>query len=201
MRKWLAIGLVVAASIGCSLGIKQIQTDPTRVINRVQASVVRITGVQEDGPYTCSGFVVRPQLVLTANHCLGVAMTADGGPTWAIRHSDTHTDLALLVVATPKRPLTFRGTDVGRFDTVHGIGYALGATYLTVSFSRVMAVHGMLDGLSLPGLVVTPAYISGMSGGPVVDEYGEVVAMAQDADEGVGYGVEVAIMQAFLVGL
>lgn len=202
MRLVLAYIVAALISIGCYGGVRSINTNPTRVIDRASASVLRINGIEDGLSYTCTGFVVAPQLVLTAEHCIGEKMLADGQPVTVLRESEKKTDLALLAVPTTKQPLILRESDLKRFDVVHGIGYAMGMDYLTVSFSRVNAVNRSPDRDDmLPGLIVMPGYMGGMSGGPVIDEDGLVVGMCQQSNKGVGYGVGTLIMRAFLVGL
>lgn len=186
--------------------------DTPRVIERAQSSIVRITGtVSEaeerlawitDAGYVCSGFVIGPNTVLTAAHCIGSDIYADGVPVKVIRVDKT-TDLALVEVKTDRAPLLFRGDslctgELTRFEELNAIGYAWGWTKLTVLKVRAFLLDvSPYDGAA-PGILTQGGFIGGMSGGPVVDVSGCVVGMVQQSNGSVGYGVGLPIISAFL---
>lgn len=195
---------------------------PSQVIERAQASVVRITGVMDveeeslqawhpaiswtytqDGAranYVCSGFVIGHHLVQTAAHCVGKDMTADGIKATVLKVSKGY-DLALLDVATDKAPLKFRDSSVERFEMLNGIGYAWGWTVQSVLAERAFLVDTAPYEDGAPGLIVQFGYIGGMSGGPVIDNEGKVVGIVQQSNGQVGYGVATNLIRAFLVGV
>src|SRR3990167_5164102 len=89
----------------------------TRMVDRVQSSVVRVTGERETFHYICSGEVIAPARVLTAAHCLGGSMLADG-QTVRVLKVDEYYDLALLETITTKPRLAFRDVPVQRLETM-----------------------------------------------------------------------------------
>lgn len=184
-------------------------TAPTysQVIDRAQSSVVRITGDKDmmtlDGPqhgyYVCTGEVIALNRVLTAAHCVGDRMLADGHDAKVLKADET-TDLAVLEVATKKPTLTMRDAPVERFETLSGIGYAWGLTRLSVLAERVFLtrVTPPDDNSPAPKILVQPGFIGGMSGGPVVDTNGLMVGIVQETGDGIGLGVSVLQIRAFL---
>jgi S1-C subfamily serine protease len=170
-----------------------------QVVDRVSSSVVRITGEMGEEQYACTGFVVNVHQVLTAAHCIGERMTADGTPAKVLK-ADANVDLALLDVNTNKPGLDFRGEPIQRFETITGIGYAWGWRYLTVLDVRAYLVDVKPEQDIAVGTFVQGQYIGGMSGGPVVDRHGLVVGIVQRSNSGVGYGVGVLLIHAFLLG-
>lgn len=178
------------------------------VINRVQASVVRVTGEMDvdtffgpmHGSYTCTGEVIALNRVLTAGHCIGERILADGVPIKGVLASDAYYDLALLDVSTQKPFLTFRDEPVQRFEKVSALGYAFGFTQISVLDERVFLVNAIPpDSGNLPKILVQPGYIGGMSGGPVVDANGQMVGIVQQTGDNIGLGVGVLIIRAFLL--
>lgn len=178
------------------------------MVDRVSMSIVRITGEREvEGwfgaqqvTYTCSGEVIAINRVLTAAHCVGEKLLSDGTVATPLSVNEDM-DLALLQTKTSKPALVRRETQVLRYEPLTAIGYAWGLT----SLSALSVTPFLIDitpekGLS-PGILVQPAYIGGMSGGPVVDESGQMIGIVQaSTPEGVGYGVGVKLIEAFLVG-
>lgn len=173
----------------------------TEVIDRVQSSLVRVTGVTADSDehYVCSGFVVAPLRVLTAAHCVSPQMYADGSVATVLK-SDDYYDLAVVSTDTMKPVLTFRDKPVARFELLSSIGYAFGWSILTVIEERVLIVDLSPSDDAAAGTITQPGAIGGMSGGPVVDVDGRVVGIVQRSNHGVGYGVGVLVMRAFLLG-
>lgn len=176
----------------------------TKMVDKVSSSVVRITGMmEEDGevkPHTCSGFIISKNVVLTADHCIGDQMKVDGVQPKVVKR-DAYYDLALLTVSSDKDALPFRYSDVNRFEYVTAVGYAYGWTRLSVLRVRVFLIDWAVQGNVAPGLVMQGSLIGGMSGGPIIDEDGSVVAITQRTNEGVSYGVGVLLIRAFLVGV
>ena len=167
-------------------------------IQKTEASTVYIEAVEQEGVGRCTGFVVQAHLVMTANHCVADVMSVDGIAVHPVK-VDAVNDLALLYSSTDKAPLHFRDSPVVRFEMVFSIGHAYGWKMLTVLDNRVIMVDGTLETDGVPnGIIVSPGYIGGMSGGPVVDSHGLVVGIVQRGSAQVGYGVSVAVIRAFL---
>ena len=173
-------------------------TDYTRMVDRVQSSIVRIEIHSSEGSGRCSGFVVQSHIVLTANHCTDGDLVVDGVPASLIKR-DGENDLAILYVSTGKPSLSFRLTPVVRFEILTSIGYGYGLHTLTPLQNRVIMVNGDLESDGIPkGIIVAPGYIGGMSGGPVVDASGLVVGIIQRGSAQIGYGVPVSVILSFL---
>lgn len=179
-----------------------------KVVDRTMSSVVRITGTKDMdtmfGPmrasYVCTGFVINKHRVMTAAHCVGEAMTADGIAVKVLKADET-TDLALLDVDTNKPALAFQDRPLERGDALTALGYGFGWTRILVLEVKVLLVDYTPPGTDLAaGMFVDGGYIGGMSGGPVVDANGKVVSIVQRSVEKAGYGVGTLMMKAFLLG-
>ncbi len=175
----------------------------TQVVEKAQTSVLHILGSVTDddgnvGHYSCTGFAIAKRRVLTAAHCNGKDMTADGIHAILLK-ADVQSDLMLLEVGTGRKPMTFRDTPVVRFEELTAIGYGYGWHYLTVLTVHPILVDVTVEGMA-PGMFVQGGYIGGMSGGPVIDMDGYVVGIVQRTSEGVGYGVTALTIKAFLLG-
>ncbi len=188
----------------------------TKMVDRVELSVVRITGemsrLTEDGlihgTYTCTGEVIAPGKVLTAAHCVNGdpdTMKADE-TVFSVVKADEDLDLALVSVETHQKPaLKLRALPVYRFEHLTAIGYAYGYTKMSVLTEIVFLLHDNPwvkgDSDIYPGIIVQGGYIGGMSGGPVVDAKGLQVSMVQRGNEFIGYGVDAQTIREFLKGI
>jgi S1-C subfamily serine protease len=181
----------------------------TQVVDKAQASVIRITGEMDvmtffgpmHGSYSCTGEVVAPHRVLTAAHCNGDKMLADGLQVKVIAY-DKYFDLMLLDVPTEKPALIFRDTPVVRYEPLTAIGYAWGLDKLTVLPERPFLFNVIPpEDPTAPKMLVTPGYVGGMSGGPVIDAAGLMVGIVQETGDGIGLGVDMTQIHAFMAGL
>ena len=181
-----------------------------KLVDRVSLSIVRITGEMTvmtfEGPmtghYVCTGFVLAVDEVMTAGHCaVGTQMRADGRDVQKVLRLDKVADLALLKVETRRPPLKIREREAERFEAVTAIGYGFGwDQVLAIATQVLLTAYSPCDECP-PGLIMQPGFIGGMSGGPIVDQDGQLIGIVQQANEGIGYGVGSLIIRAFLVGL
>lgn len=168
-------------------------------INTVRASILRIETIFPfDEKGVCTGFVVNPNRVLTAAHCLGPIMTADGQEA-ILLHADDYYDLALLATKSSKAPLHLRDYPVIMGESLQGTGYAWGWS-IAITIDQAVLVPNVSPARSIAsGIITHGGYEGGMSGGPITDVYGDVVGVIQRKLSQEGYGVGVAAIKAFLV--
>jgi serine protease Do len=112
---------------------------------------------------------------------------ADGGETdGEVVRSDAHRDVALIKVAAAKgRPLAIRRTPVDLGETVYAIGTPMSDAYQNTVTRGIVSATRKLDGQSF--IQSDAGATHGNSGGPLVDEKGAVVGLADltvDASNG-----------------
>ena len=147
-----------------------------RAVSHVPRSMIQLASVYPGGEkrMLCSGFVVDASrgLALTAEHCIvneQIALFVDDQPSEVIKTSEW---LALVKVpALTKPPLEIAPRLPDITAPTWGFGWAFGEKFLVLE--RPVAAHDGTD------LVVGGAFIEGMSGGPVVNEQGQVVGLIQ----------------------
>lgn len=168
----------------------------TSITEKVEKSLYRITMTisDEEGmkyPSACTGFSINEEdgLVSTAAHCLGEDEKADGQPAQVVFVNPT-TDLMVLKVDKHKPALHPAMNQAQTGDDILAFGYGYG-------FMKPMARSGHV---AIGDIVVNEikagehflvsdfAYVGGMSGGPVVNEDGDVVSVCQNGSENTGFG-------------
>lgn len=197
----------------------------TEIYGRVLPSVVIVrtgpnggkSGTSDAGLGT--GTVIsRDGTILTAAHVVGDNLSvsvefADGTETTAeVITTDPATDIATLTPLALPQVLVpaVIGGDAGVGDRVVAIGHPLGLTATTTEgivsgLDRSVTVRG---GATLDGLIQFDAAVNpGSSGGPLLDEQGQVIgvvsALANPTDDRyfIGIGFAVPIGQALGAGL
>lgn len=156
---------------------------------------------------SCTGFVVHANArgkekedvdyILTAAHCEGEELFADQTVT-RVLWKDTKKDLMVLEVADLGRPalrLAKENPKVG--DEVASFGYGWGLERPMFRTAHVSDDNTYIPegGIGGPFIVIDAQFVSGQSGGPVVNHAGEVVMMVQRGGQGVGIGVGAEIMR------
>lgn len=173
--------------------------DDNKIIEATRSSIVRISGHTPFGEtYICTGFVIQPNIVLTANHCLSPNMSIDG-VTADSSNGDSYYDLGIVNVKTGRQSLQLREAPVIMNEVLYGVGYANGWS-VPIAIQEVVLIpnyNPFPNGSS--GIIGRAGYVHGMSGGPVIDINGLVVSIVQRGQDSLDYGVSVTMMRAFLL--
>jgi S1-C subfamily serine protease len=171
----------------------------TAIVQQLEKSVVYIE--HEKG--ACTGFVINTakRYYLTAAHCDSETPQARlliDGETGSVVYKDTKKDLMVVEVKNLDRPaLVIAKKDPARGDEVasFGYGYALERPMLRVAHVSDDETHIPYDGIGGPFLVIDMAFVGGQSGGPVINQAGEVVLIVQRGTDRVGIGVGAEIIR------
>ncbi len=164
------------------------------ITDNVALSTLRIDMPSEDGVGACTAFSINERYgyYLTANHCFGAGTIMAGTTLGAVVFRNEADDLMVirLNIAKPalrpgRKPRV--GASIGAF------GYAWGIDQPRMHIGHVAAVDYVVEELAGPDfaglwLAFDFPLIGGMSGGPVVDGSGRVVAINQWTAEGTGAG-------------
>src|SRR5665213_3243874 len=145
-----------------------LSNDLAATVERVADGVVAVEARSRIGS---SGFFIRPDLILTADHALEsdeVEIVRAGGTAESatIAGRDPSTDLALLRVASPGTPLALARDDDGDLAASMGVVSAVGGAWRTWQ-------GGEIDRFVRPDLSLYPRF----SGSPLVDVGGRVLGL------------------------
>ena len=192
----LGIGILALVSVPVAA------SDPwTQVATRVSASVAQATFTFDEAGNVgkCSAFAIdeHRNLFMTANHCTGANMKVDGFPASVVYVSLEH-DLAVLVcygvnmrALKPSTQPILRGTPLAAF----GYGYG----WLKAMFRAGSVAIPSIQLNEIGGdfyLITDFALVGGMSGGPMVDNEGNVVSINQLGNAEVGLGRPLDVIMA-----
>jgi S1-C subfamily serine protease len=167
--------------------------DWTALAKTIGESVVFVQGEGH-----CTGFVIHADAkngkdyVLTAAHChtSGKELYADSA-TARILFKDGKKDLMILEVDDLQRPaVTLSQKDPVQAEDVGSFGHGYGLEQPMFRIAHVS--HARIDLPDVEGgpfVMIDAGYVSGMSGGPVINAKGEVVSIVQRASGLVGIGI------------
>ena len=171
------------------------------MIQRLKCSVLRLQNSQGIG----TGFAISEQgHILTCNHVVSeelVEVISPQGDRWKVPliGRSPNSDLAMLQVPNLEQPPISLADSVEILEgqTVFALGYPLGLEF-TVSKGIVSNRNLVRNGLSY---VQTDVSLNpGNSGGPIVNERGEVIGIANRAiaeNQGLGFAVALRHVLAF----
>jgi S1-C subfamily serine protease len=164
---------------------------------KLSKSVVYI----ENAHGSCTGFVINADVkkekepdrdyILTAAHCEGDDLYADQTVAKVI-WKDTKKDLMVLAVEDLGRPALKLAKDNPKIgDEVASLGYGWGLERPMFRTAHVSDDDTYIpeDGIGGPLIVIDAQFVSGQSGGPVINAAGEVALIVQRGGQGVGIGV------------
>lgn len=165
------------------------------IFDAADEAVVQLSVLQcQDGPVSGSGFLVAPDVVVTAAHvvegagAISVHTPGDDVVAGVVMGTDPSTDTALVRLegAVDAQPMELADDVPSRGSDLAVLGYPLGA--YTVRIAR-----GIVAGLPQPvdygdqqverAFVTDAATNAGNSGGPVVDDRGLVIGLLSGGEE------------------
>lgn len=164
-------------------------------LNQSTVFVEIVTGTDTVG--SCTGIMINAEkhYVLTAGHCDGEKILVDGTATYKV-FKDERKDLLVLRAANVDRPaikLAKNGPVQGDQVASHGYGFGLEKPMFRVA--HVSNTDMVIEGLSGPFAMVDGAFVPGQSGGPVVNDQGELVMIVQMGNEMLGLGVDAKVIR------
>jgi S1-C subfamily serine protease len=204
-------GAIAGPDAGVAAPDPRLLQDPG--VRRAAGSVLRVTGTACGLGVQGSGWIARPELVVTNAHVVAgvrdvsVDRHDDRGLDGRVVHIDTKNDVAVIhVPGLAGRPLSLAPAEPGVPVVV--LGYPLNGR-LTATPGRVGRTATVLTDDALGRGPVTRSVTTlravvrhGNSGGPVVDRAGRVrtVVFASRRGADGGYGVPTAVVQRALDG-
>ena len=190
MKVIASLLLLVLAPL--ALAAPRTPKSPAQLFAQVQPSLVLVQyPLSPEGVSNCTGFVVDAARgwVLTAKHCINPDANGEtfvGGEPRRILRSDAL--FALIEISRMTQPpLTIRAKRPSIGEPAVTLGYGFGILTL---------LSGIVAAFNDDDIAIDVGLIPGMSGGPIVDSYGEVVGLNQrnvvlnGGSLGVGCGVE-----------
>jgi S1-C subfamily serine protease len=176
-------------------------TDP---LDRAMQATLRLSGVQAatgdavGAMYSCSSFVIAPHRVLSAAHCLGDAMSVDHRPAILVK-ADPYDDLLLLdVPGLDAAPIPLADRPAELWEPVTAIGFALGWGSPAALVGRVIIRSVAAFENERAKVAYQLGFAHGMSGGPVINHKGQLVAVVEGSLEGIGVGPDLDVIRQFL---
>lgn len=135
----------------------------------IDTAIKRTVTVQLDERGSCTGVIVRRNLVLTAEHCIAQKMSVDGNAATPTYRSSKH-DLALLRVPTADVPPLDIATAFNVGDPVFSVSNA-GAYEALFDAGVIMKINGESS------VVTSTLSVPGFSGSGLYDKDGRLVGL------------------------
>lgn len=168
------------------------QTVWNPIAAKVEKSLALVVVGQEG---FCTAFSINEaeDYVLTANHCFGhdiegKDLTVDNAPAKLVA-KDQKKDLLVLYVKGLDKPAIHMAKEnphIGDEMASYGFGFALSKPLFRVTHASAENTE------EAPNAIITDTdFIPGQSGGPVVNDKGELVMIVQAGTQGLGLGVGV----------
>ena len=189
----LLVVLLLLLPLHSALGAHEAST-----LERTARSVVALHDTIDAEDSYCTAFAIGDHQFLSAAHCIGALMVADGVQATVVKQDNVR-DLALITAALERPALTLRNKSVHLYEEMTGLGFAFDMPFLSAIGVVVLVKESAPKNSDIyPGVWYSGVFLNGMSGGPIVDKDGQVVGVVQRAGVGTSYGVSVKTIKEFL---
>lgn len=166
------------------------------VATKVVKSIAYLTG--PEGSCTAWSIDRKHDYAMTAAHCDQKDILVNNLPAKVLA-KDIKKDLLVLEVKGLDKPalhLSKENPKIGDEVASYGFGFALERPFFRVTHISDDNLYIPFDGIGGPFILVDDNFIPGQSGGPVVNQDGDVVMIVQMGSEaGFGLGVGAEIMK------
>jgi S1-C subfamily serine protease len=170
------------------------------VVDKIRESVVFLEALDAGDTPTgfCTGFVIdtKKAYVLTAAHCDGPKVLVNGTTSYRV-FKDARKDLMVLraSVANDLPAIALADKDPSIGDQVGSYGFGMAMEKPIFRMAHVSVKDLQIEELSGPFLMVDAGFIGGQSGGPVFNEMGQLVAIVQRGNLGLGLGIGAEVIK------
>jgi S1-C subfamily serine protease len=172
----------------------------TSAVEKLEGAVAFVEIIDTAGERvgSCTGFGINTakHYVQTAAHCDGAKILVDGTTAYKV-YKDERKDLMVYRASGVDLSALALAKDVPDIlDEVVNAGFGYGFEKPLFRLTHISQRKLDIKGLSGPYIVTDTTFISGQSGGPVVNQRGEVVAIVQMGDSGgLGLGVDATVIR------
>lgn len=179
MRRYLALLLLAVILAAPVCGARDL-------ITHTFASIVRVEAIDAEGhTNTCTGFMVAPRQAITAAHCItSTDLKVDGQDATVIKR-----DGLFVLLTAGDKPALKLARKLKIQEEVTSFGFAWTDMHVLRRY-----VSGFKDG----DFAIDGPLAPGMSGGPTVNQAGDVVGLNQGSNTVVGVLCGAGEIQAFL---
>jgi hypothetical protein len=173
--------------------------DWTALAKRAEISIVRLDflrhiehplfGDQGYHPSACTAFAIAIYRYATAAHCVEGQEHRVGSTTIHVLLINKELDVAIFEVpGLVKPPLGFIKGESTRGEEVFTLGYGYGQEEPILRVMRVANPAMAYMGEPVESITFDKAFVGGMSGSPVINQFGEVVTIVTQSDALSGWG-------------
>jgi S1-C subfamily serine protease len=173
--------------------------DWTATVAKVQPALLKLT---TSSGAVCTAVHVQPGLVLTSEHCVPRAVAAsvrvNEAPARVVKRGNRLALLAISEAAGPTLSLRTGSAPVGLPILIAGHAFD---TPLKFTFGWISG-EDHFPGSDEPATYINLPILHGFSGGPIVDQAGLIVGVAESKwAEGIGVAIPLTTIRAFLADL
>lgn len=172
-----------------------------------------IIPISWQGNVTCTAWRLSPTILITADHCAVngegqeiEVVTTPAGIYAVIARDHVHDLTAIWTNPSTDPSLRISKTSVRLGQPLASVGYGGGSTTPFFTFNVVsnprMTIH--VGPFAINGMIMYGGFVNGMSGGPILNQAGEVVGVVKATGpphgmyQDIGVGIPLSILNDFI---